>query len=693
MLPPDQSRPRLNRWTAVAPWVMVAVLLHLLVLLAVMAASSEDDRPPLIEAVALVDSANPYLEETLAEGESAPTEDLAVPDPSDVPVDPIETSGGATSASTPVPKMSADGLGDFPTQSAPPSPSPGGGSMPGLSSSLGNRHGTSRGSALGRFGGSADTESAVGSGLAWLATHQDQNGAWDRQGFTRHCPDRDLCGGVAVEWIELDARPGLTGLVTLAFLGAGNSHVQGPFRDTVARAITFILAGQLPNGSLGRPDRLEMYNHAIATLAVSECYILTRDADLRAPLRGAIDFLVRAQQAGGGWDYRADLSTGRNDTSITGWALMALKSGETAGIAIPGRTSLDILSHFSAATDLSGRVFYADRGTGVKNGVARQPAMRYGPAMTAVGMLSRQLLGYRSDARSISDQAGRLMTDLPDFDRLRGGDPSGLHGYYYWYHGTMAMFLRGGSDWPRWNAALLDNLLPLQDRSSRGGGGNRHTYGSWPALGPGWGKWGRTGSRVYSTAMGVLTLETYYRYLPSYASAKPLLTHEALSRAIHEAHGSERHRLATVAAELSLEIGEPTLLEALTIDDARLALIASVGLAWFGNPLGKAVLELHLSRTTGADRTTVTSALNHLGQIHFGPEYGKVVSIDSANRLLVFDTLGLPVYLRQPLVMMREGHEIGSARIFRRHPTQHFAVAEFPPGVSPKPEDTLLARR
>ena len=55
----------------------------------------------------------------------------------------------------------------------------------------------------------------------------------------------------------------------------------------------------------------------------------------------------------------------------------------------------------------------------------------------------------------------------------------------------------GGKPWKTWSKALLEAVLPHQDKN-----------GSWPPAGV----WGADGGRVYSTAMMVLALETSYRH-------------------------------------------------------------------------------------------------------------------------------------------------------------------------------------
>src|SRR5205807_6031753 len=80
----------------------------------------------------------------------------------------------------------------------------------------------------------------------------------------------------------------------------------------------------------------EMYADGLASIDVCEAYGLTSDPVLKGPAQQALHFIARAQSAAGGWSYNAPC-TG-HDTSVGGWQLMALKSGQMAGLEVPPRT-------------------------------------------------------------------------------------------------------------------------------------------------------------------------------------------------------------------------------------------------------------------------------------------------------------------------------------------------------------------
>src|SRR5204863_9750423 len=83
----------------------------------------------------------------------------------------------------------------------------------------------------------------------------------------------------------------------------------------------------------------DMYSHGLATIAMCEAYGLTSDPTLKASAQMALDYVVRAQHDGGGWRYAPKQA---GDTSVTGWQMMALKSGQMAGLSVPKNTLVQV---------------------------------------------------------------------------------------------------------------------------------------------------------------------------------------------------------------------------------------------------------------------------------------------------------------------------------------------------------------
>ncbi len=64
----------------------------------------------------------------------------------------------------------------------------------------------------------------------------------------------------------------------MTYLGAGYTHTEGRYSDTIDKGIDFLLKQQQPDGDLrGRSRVVGMYCHAMATLSLCEAYALTGD--------------------------------------------------------------------------------------------------------------------------------------------------------------------------------------------------------------------------------------------------------------------------------------------------------------------------------------------------------------------------------------------------------------------------------
>ena len=86
--------------------------------------------------------------------------------------------------------------------------------------------------------------------------------------------------------------------------------------------------------------------------------------------------------------------------------------------------------------------------------------------------------------------------------------------FYYWYYGTLCMFQMGNQYWSDWNKNIKGILVDNQRKGGPMDGTAKDVDGSWDPIGGGN---IQMGGRVFSTALGTLTLEVYYRYLPIYS--------------------------------------------------------------------------------------------------------------------------------------------------------------------------------
>jgi len=358
-----------------------------------------------------------------------------------------------------------------------------------------------------KFGGGG-TQSSVTAGLQWLARHQGGEGGWSCEGFSATCHGGKCSGGGADQFDV-----GVTGLALLAFLGNGTTHTSrlsyiDPISHqkvypgkVVKKGLDWLIAQQDADGCLGGRSGEHMYNHAIGALALAEAYGLSTAAVYKQPAQKAIDFLVEAQNPGLGWRYTA--RPGNNDTSVTGWAVMALKSAYISGLAVP-RASFDgARAWIDRVTDQAGLVGYNAPGVTDVFVEGKNSQWRGRPSMTAIGLLLRIYIDSNQRDPLLAKSARLLVADLPQWDEAKHEVDS-----YYWYYATLALFQYqdggGHTYWKQWNEAMKKALVPNQKTRKDG-----CQDGSWA---PEADRWGFAGGRVYVTAVNTMSLEVYYRY-------------------------------------------------------------------------------------------------------------------------------------------------------------------------------------
>lgn len=348
-------------------------------------------------------------------------------------------------------------------------------------------------------------EDSIRAGLRWLAKHQDPDGAWAPESVAVRCTD-----ATCTSQGRADNRTGVTALAILAFLGGGctpqGEHVVDgiSYGDAVERGLDWLASHQEANGQIcEQPCAKEIYNHALATLALCEAVGAGAPGRLLEPARRAVDWLVRAQNPSAGWRYSA--RSGESDMSVTGWCILALKSAQVAGIAVPEAAPAAALAYVKAMTNSSGLVGYLkveDAGTKVVI-VGMNENYDQHPSCTAIGMVARLLLGSDRQDAALAQGAAHVCADLPRWSTdLRSND------FYYWFWGSLALFQLDGDGgagaprwWNKWSGPVVEATVDHQD------GGSVCAAGSWAPND----RWGAEGGRVYATAMNLLTLEVISR--------------------------------------------------------------------------------------------------------------------------------------------------------------------------------------
>ena len=343
----------------------------------------------------------------------------------------------------------------------------------------------------GRGGPTAASESAVELGLQWLAEHQAEDGGW-----RFNLESLPQCNGACRHSGFVESTTGSTGLALLCFLGAGYTQHEGPYQDVVARGIYYLMGEMaitskggdlrgltqldiLGEGSPAVRKSGDMYSHGIATLALCEAYAMTGDKNVQYHAQQAVDFIVYAQHSGGGWRYELKEP---GDTTVSGWQVAALKSGLLGDLQIPRDVWYLASDYLDSVQDDRGATY------------GYQRPQRNRPSTSAVGLLCRMMLGWPKEHDPLLRGAAQLAKLDPVDQNM-----------YFNYYATQVLHHVGGNGWAKWNPRMRDHLVRTQVQEG-------HERGSW------WVKeaWSDRGGRLYTTAMSILTLEVYYRYLPMY---------------------------------------------------------------------------------------------------------------------------------------------------------------------------------
>jgi len=351
---------------------------------------------------------------------------------------------------------------------------------------FGGRGSGERQAMVGSSGGTKGTERAVGGGLNWLSRHQNADGSWSFDGHSKHCKDSSCtCDG------KNTSNAAATAFAILPFLAAGQTHKsKGPYQGTIAKGIEYLGRTAKPDGDLQGGVK-SMYAQGVATIVMCEAYGMTNDQRLRLPAQKAIDYICSAQHPElGGWHYCTpeDPPTA-GDLSVVGWQLMALKSAKMAGLKVEPNVLAGAMKFLKSVSkgESGGLGCYS-----VESGPT--------PAMTSVGLLSKQFLGVKRSDPGMTEGMKFMMQYLPG---------KYTRDSYYFYYATQVMHNLPGAEWDEWNRATRRYIIGTQEKEGC-------AAGSWNPELPTKDVWADEGGRLLITSVNTLSLEVYYRFLPLY---------------------------------------------------------------------------------------------------------------------------------------------------------------------------------
>jgi hypothetical protein len=338
-----------------------------------------------------------------------------------------------------------------------------------LSGLYGGRSAAGRSGQVRRFGGSAAGQDAVLRALRWLAKVQMDNGAWE-------------------------SNTALSGLALLCFLAHGDTPLSEEFGLTVQKAMQW-LAGMMPADGTGmKGGHGGVYNHGIATYAISEAYGMTQIPFLKTAMENGLSVIVKGQQRGGGWNYNYD-DKGRWDLSVAAWQMQAIKAGYVAGADVPGlHETVKKAIRFTKSAQKGYTFGYSSPGG---NG-----------NLTGAGTVCLQLLGAKDSKEMLNGTEYVMDKRLKLYEAARNNFKAQGKPVYGWYYDTQAAFQAQGAQWKAWRKVFEPVLIQ-----------NQHRDGYWVMKG-GHNVGSPLAEDVYHTTLCCLQLEVYYRYLPSFQLTK-----------------------------------------------------------------------------------------------------------------------------------------------------------------------------
>lgn len=336
--------------------------------------------------------------------------------------------------------------------------------------------------AIAKYGGSEETERAVELALQWLKSRQSADGAWSVDAENSK-PSLNVNGA--------------TGLALLPFLTAdglkwtNGSEWSSEYKDAVESGLDYLIqhgkTGADFKGVRFHEPGEPFYNHALATLALGEAYVMTRNKAYLEPAQGGLEYILYSQNPDSGvWDGSAHPL---DNITSTYWNVETLRV--YSNFLIYKKSSSEKL----CKTTQNVRLFLDS----VQNAShdARSTS-DYITTKAAQELLLRMYL-YRFDAISdLEDSVERLCKSGLTSDS------------YYNYIATQIAFHHGDAPWKDWNAAMREKLINTQIQEGE-------EAGSWDfSKEQSRQNVGFPSSPLIDTALSALTLEVYYRSKPLY---------------------------------------------------------------------------------------------------------------------------------------------------------------------------------
>ena len=375
----------------------------------------------------------------------------------------------------------------------------------------------------GNLYGDPNTEAAVLKALRWLKKTQKPNGSWSPAPISN------------------------TGLAILAYLAHGETPSSKEFGPTVEKALQFLIESITMNKA-GEPtfkgtDGNE-YATLIATYALCEAYGMTRNPNTKIVAMQTLQRIVNNQSPTGGWDYKLNKKSTRDDMSYAGWALQALKAGKMAGM------------HPNGLDECIKRAVKCLKTRNFKNGGFNYTAGGNPTGLTATGCLAMQLLGYMNEPE-VKAALETMRPWVPSFTGVKGKKLSEAlpthNPQYYCYYAAQCKYQAGMcqgataanvKSWQDWNVAmkaLYPTKIITLPETIPGPDGKPRKIGYWKMIAE---ETCASGGDTMSTCLCALQLMVYYRYLPT--------TQTKAAKAITEPEDSGKKKSKDIDVEVDI---------------------------------------------------------------------------------------------------------------------------------------------
>ena len=249
-----------------------------------------------------------------------------------------------------------------------------------------------------------------------------------------------------------------TSLAVLVYLAHGETPSNSKeFGETVRKAIQYLVDAQV-DGKGGVPTFKGTDGHEYATLiatyALCEAYGMTKNPMVRDAAMKTLTRIVNNQSETGGWDYKINKGSTRDDMSFEGWALQALKAGKLAGL------------HPDGLDDCIKKAIRCLKTRNFRNGGFNYTAGGGPTGLTATGCLAMQLLGYGNEPE-VKSSLDFMREWLPTFESKvsprAGGPLPGTAPQYYAYYAAQCKYQAGMCEnadpkniksWQDWNVEM-----------------------------------------------------------------------------------------------------------------------------------------------------------------------------------------------------------------------------------------------